>query len=118
MFATRTEGDILNAIRNLAGKDESTLVQRIKLNRKTQSLGLGIRPFLVSLRMQASQYKAMCKEPACDHIFDYSEEIIMDHLVREIADSESLWDLQGDPKTDWTSKKLKGPRRNRNIYCP
>jgi hypothetical protein len=44
MFATRTEGDILNAIRNLAGKDEGTLVQRFKLNRKTPQ-SVGIRPF-------------------------------------------------------------------------
>jgi hypothetical protein len=49
----------------------------------------------------------MCKEPACDHTFDYSEEIIMDNIVRGIADSESLLDLQGVPKTDRTSKKQK-----------
>ncbi|CAC5426163.1 unnamed protein product [Mytilus coruscus] len=98
------ETDLLNAIKRLAVKEESTLVQRIKLNRMTQSPGSNIRTFLASLRGQASlcQYKATCKEIGCNHIFDYSDEIIKDNLVRGIADPEIMSDLLGDSKTDRT----------------
>ncbi|XP_052760759.1 uncharacterized protein LOC128203366 [Mya arenaria] len=102
--ANMAEADLLGAIKRLAVKDESTLVHRIKLNRMTQSPGTGIRTFLASLRGQASlcQYKATCKEPGCAHVFDFSDEIIKDNLVRGIADPEIMSDLLGDPKTDRT----------------
>lgn len=59
---------------------------------------------MASLRGQASlcQYKATCKELGCNHIFDYSDEIIKDNLVRGIADPEIMSDLLGDSKTDRT----------------
>ena len=85
--ASMKEADLLNAIKRLAVKGESTLVQRIKLNRMAQSPGSSIRTFLASLRGQASlcQYKALCKEPGRNHTFDYSDEIIKDNLVRGIV---------------------------------
>ncbi|MCG8047535.1 MAG: hypothetical protein N0E48_18225 [Candidatus Thiodiazotropha endolucinida] len=98
------EAELLAAIKRLAVKDESILVHRIKLNKMTQSPGTGIRTFLANLRGQASlcQYKATCKELGCDHVFDYSDEIIKDNLIRGIADPEIMSDLLGDPKTDRT----------------
>ena len=98
--ANMAEADLLSAIKRLAVKDESTLVQRIKLNRMTQSPGSSIRTFLASLRGQVAlcQYKAVCKVPGCNHTFDYSDEIIKDNLVRGIADPEILSVLLGDPK--------------------
>ena len=102
--ATMAEADLLAAIKRLAVKDESILVHRIKLNKMTQSPGTGVRTFLANLRGQASlcQYKSMCKEAGCTHVFDYSDEIIKDNLVRGIADPEIMSDLLGDPKTDRT----------------
>ena len=57
-----------------------------------------------NLRGQASlcQYKSTCKEPDCTHVFDYSDEIIKDNLVRGIADPEIMYDLLGDSKTNRT----------------
>ena len=96
------EAELLSAIKRLAVKEESTLVHRMKLNRMTQSPATGIRTFLAALRGQAAlcQYKATCKQPGCTHVFDYSEEIIKDNLIRGIADPEILSDLLGDSKTD------------------
>jgi hypothetical protein len=45
---------------------------------------------------------AKCKEPDCNHVFDFSEVIIQDNLVRGLADPEIQSDLLGDPKTDRT----------------
>ena len=102
--ATMAEEDLLAAIKRLAVKDESILVHCIKLNKMTQSPGTGVRTFLANLRGQASlcQYKATCKELGCTHVFDYSDEIIKDNLIRGIADPKIMSDLLGDPKTDRT----------------
>ena len=102
--ATMAEADLLAAVKRLAVKDESILVPRIKLNKMTQSPGTGVRTFLANLRGQASlcQYKSTCKEAGCTHVFDYSDEIIKDNLVRGIADPEIMSDLLGDPKIDRT----------------
>ena len=98
------ELDLLAAIKRLAVKEESTLVHRIKLSKMTQAPGTPVRTFLASLRGQASlcQYTAKCKEPGCDHSYDYSNEIIKDNLIRGIADPEILSDILGDARTDRT----------------
>ncbi|CAG2222539.1 unnamed protein product [Mytilus edulis] len=96
--ASMIETDLLKAIKRLAVKEESTLVQRIKLQRMTQSPGSNIRTFLASLRGQASlcQYIATCKELGCNHIFDYSDEIIKDNLVRDaISNFPTPTDITG-----------------------
>ena len=99
-----SETDLLAAMKRLAVKEESTLVHRIKLNQMTQPPGTGIRTFLASLRGQAAlcSYTAECSIAGCDHIFDYSDEIIKDNLIRGIYDHEILADLLGDAKTDRT----------------
>ena len=106
--AEMAEADLLASIKRLAVNDESTLVHRIRLGKMTQSPGTGIRLFLARLRGQASlcQYVATCRVPSCNHVFDYSEEIIKDNLIRGIADPEILSDLLGDPKTDRTLKEI------------
>ena len=98
------ETDLLAAIKRLAVKDESTLVHRIRLSKLTQAPGTPIRTFLASLKGQAAlcQYTVECKEQGCDHMYDYSSEIIKDNLIRGIADPEILSDLLGDSKTDRT----------------
>ena len=102
--ATMAEADLLAAIKRLAVKDESILAHPIKLNKMTRSPGTGVPTYLANLRGQASlcQYKSTCKEPGCNHVFDYSDEIIKDNLVWGIADPEIMSDLLGDPKTDRT----------------
>ena len=97
-----SESDLLAAIKRLAVKEESTLVHRIKLSKMTQAPGTPIRTFLAALKGQASlcQYTAPCKQPGCNHTYDYSAEIIKDNLVRGISDPEILADLLGDSKTD------------------
>ena len=40
--------------------------------------------------------------PACQTVIDYSDEVILDQLVRGISDKEILADLLGETKTDMT----------------
>ena len=79
--ATMSETDLLAAMKRLSVKEESTLVHRITLSKMTQAPGTGIRTFLASLRGQAAlcNFKVHCKEAGCNHVVDYSSEIILDN---------------------------------------
>ena len=100
--ARMAETDLMASIRRLSVKEEGTLVHRIRLGKMVQSPGMGIRSFLATLRGQAAlcNYTATCSETGCTHSYDYSEDIIKDHLIRGLADPEILSDLVGDTKTD------------------
>ena len=100
--ALMPEMNLLETIKRLAVRDESILVHRMKLARMVQGPGMGIRTFLANLRGQAAlcKFTAKCTEDNCNHVFDYSNEIIKDNLIRGISDPEILADLLGDPKTD------------------
>ena len=103
-LATMSEKDLLKEIKRLSVREESVLVQRMKLNRMTQAPGMSIRTFLAGLRGQASlcKFEAKCSKPDCTHTFNYSNEMIKDNLIRGLTDPEILADLLGDPKTDRT----------------
>ena len=100
--ALMPEMSLLDNIKRLAVREESILVHRMRLAKMVQGPGMGIRTFLANLRGQASlcKFKATCTESGCTHIFDYSNEIIKDNLIRGISDPDILADLLGDPKTD------------------
>ena len=102
--SSMSEEDLLAAIKRLAVKEESTLVYRMRLRKMTQAASTPIRTFLASLKGQASlcQCTARCREPGCEHTYDYSAEIIRDNLIRGITDAEFLNDILGDHKTDRT----------------
>ena len=103
-ISTMSEDDLLKAMKRLAVIEESTLAQRLKLGKMTQTPGTGIRTFLASLRGQAAlcNYTAKCKEQGCNHTYDFSEQIILDNLVRGMSDHEIMSNLLGDSKTDRT----------------
>ena len=103
-MSSMSEVELLATIRRLAVKEESTSAHRMRLSKMTQAPGTPIRTFSASLKGQASLYQhaARCREPGCEHTYDYSAEIIRDNLIRSIADPEILNDILGDPKTDKT----------------
>ena len=105
--AKMTEKELLENIRRLAVKEESILVQRIKMGRMVQSPGMAIRTFLANLRGQAAlcSYEGKCS--ACQKEYDFSSEIIKDTLIRGISDQEILADLLGDTtKTNRTLDEI------------
>ena len=52
------------------------------------------------------QFRVTCPAPACDTVVDYSEEVIMDQLIRGINDKEILSDLLGEVQTDMTLQQV------------
>ena len=107
-IANLPENDLLAEIKRLAVKEENILVHRMKLGKMTQTPGTGIRTFLANLRGQAAlcQFTSKCNVEGCDHIFDFSNEIIKDNLIRGISDPEILSDLLGDTKSDRTLEEV------------
>ena len=105
---TLPEKDLLAEIERLAVKEENVLVHRMKLGKLMQAPGMGIRTFLASLRGQAAlcKFTAKCTIAGCNHVFDYSKEMIKDNLIRGISDPEILSDLLGDPKPDRTLEEV------------
>ena len=99
-----SEADLTAAIKTLAVKVESKLVHRIRMGQSTQTPGHSIRNFHAVLKGQAKlcQFRVTCPAPACDTVVDYSEEVIMDQLIRGINDKEILSDLLGEVQTDMT----------------
>ena len=97
-----TEVELTDAIKSLAVKIESKLVHRIRMGQTSQAPGSSIRIFQATLKGQTKlcQYKFKCS--ACQVENDYSEEMILDQLIRGIGDKEILADLLGDTKTDRT----------------
>merc|ERR1711867_92326 len=70
----------------------------------SQTPGQGVRNFHAVLKGQAKlcQFKVTCPSPTCDAMVDYSEEVIMDTLIRGIVDKEIVSDLLGEVQTDMT----------------
>ena len=85
---------------------ESKLVHRIRMGQSTQSPGQSIRNFHATLKGQAKlcQFRVSC--PDCNTVVDYSEEVILDQLVRGIGDKEILSDLLGEVKSDMTLQEV------------
>ena len=116
--AKMSEKDLLGVIKKLSVREESILVQRMKLSKMVQAPGMSVRTFLANLRGQASlcNFTAKCTEKDCNHTYDYSNEMIKDNVIRGLADTEILADLLGDTKTNmsleetvaFTSQKEQG----------
>ena len=95
-----SEADLIASVKSLAVKMESKLVHRIRMGQCLQPPGHSIRNFHATLKGQArlGQFKVTCHN--CQTIVDYSEEVILDQLVRGLADKEILADLLGESRTD------------------
>ena len=89
-ISTVAEAELLESIKSLAVKVESKLVHRIKMGQTVQSTGHSIRNFHATLKGYAKlcQYKIKCS--GCAKEIDYSDEMILDQLVRGISDKEIL----------------------------
>ena len=96
-ITSMTEKDLLNMIERLSVRNESILVQKMKLNQITQAPGMSVKSFLAWLRGQAAlcRFTVKCSVSECTNTFDHSNEIIKGNLIRRLADPEILSDLLG-----------------------
>ena len=99
---TMTEAVLIASIKKLAVKVESKLLHRIKMGKLQQDPGVSVNNYLAALRGQSRQcqYEVQCS--SCNAQTDYSEEVILDQLIRGLHNQDIVADLIGDEKTDRT----------------
>ena len=103
-----SEEDVLGAIKSLAVHAENTMVARVSLSNMRQGHEESIRSFHARIKGQADtcRYKMECARAGCDHINDFTEEILRDVIVRGIADQDIQLDLLGEKNQNMTLKEM------------
>ena len=77
-----TEVTLTACIKKLAVKVESKRLHRIKMNKLRQDPGVSVNNYLAALRGQSRQCQYEVKCSSCNAQTDYSDEIILDQLVK------------------------------------
>ena len=105
-LTTKTEEIVLAAIRQLAVREENTMVVRVTLNNMTQDREETVRSFSARLRGQAGVCKFVLKCNNCDTDVNYADAILRDVLTRGLYDSEIQLELLGDQNQNMTLEQV------------
>ena len=102
MLATKTQDQVLEAIKKLAVREENAIVARVQLSDMKQDRDETIRNFGARLRGQASVCKFIRASPSCSTEVKYTDNILRDVLIWGLADNEIhvQLDLLGDKNQD------------------
>ena len=90
-LTNETEDNVLAAIRQLAAREENTMVARMTLNNMTQDREETVRAFGARLRGQAGVCKFVLKCSNCSEDMNYTDAILRDVLTRGLYDSKYNW---------------------------
>ena len=88
--------EVMASIKNLAVREENTMVARVQLHNVRQDRDETIRSFGARLRGHASVCKFLIKCPGCNADINYTENILRDIVTCGFADSEIQLDLLGE----------------------
>ena len=99
----RTEEAVLEAIRNLAVREENPMVARVALHNMKQDREEFVRAFGARLRGQASMCRFVKVCTGCGADVNFSEENVADVLCRGLADPEIQQDLLARRKPEQNS---------------
>ena len=99
-LTNKTETEVLEAIQQLAVRQENTMVARVALYEMRQDHEEPVRSYGARIRGQANICKYMIKCPGCNEDVNYTEPMLRDVLTRGIADNEIQLDLLGDANQD------------------
>ena len=105
-LTSKSETDVLAAIRLLAVRDENTMVARVTLHNMRQDRDEPIRNFGARLRGQAGVCKFFMQCPGCSKDVNYTDEILRDVVTRGIVDTDVQLDLLGDCNQNMTLEEV------------
>ena len=105
-LTTKTEEIVLAAIRQLAVREENTMVARVTFNNMTQDREETVRSIGARLRGQAGVCKFVLKCNNCDTDVNYADAILRDVLTRGLYDSEIQLELLGDQNQNMTLEQV------------
>ena len=87
-LTSKTEQEILSAMKKLAVCEENTLVARVTLHNMRQDHEETVQSFAARLHGQAGICKFLTKCPGCTTDVNYTEIVLCDVLTKGIADPE------------------------------
>lgn len=101
-LTNKTENEVLASIRQLAIKQENTMVARATLHGMRQDRDEPVRAFVARLRGQAGvcKFSLTCPSAGCGTVVSYTDQIICDVLTRSIVDQDIQLDLLGEKDQD------------------
>ena len=105
-LTSKSENDVLEAMRKLAVKEENVMVARVTLFEMKQDRDEPIRSFGARLRGQANVCKYTVSCPSCDEEVNYTNQILRDALTRGVADQDIQLDLLSDANQDMTLEEV------------
>ena len=85
-----TEETLLDTVRDVFVKKRNRMVNRLKLHNLLQGEDQPVQQYVASLKQIARtcQFNVKCTSDGCDTIVDYSQEIVLDQLVRGLNDED------------------------------
>ena len=107
-FEALTEMQLLDEAAMLAVKRRNKLVNRIKLSKMAQDEDESVTAFETRLKPVArtGRYKVKCAAPNCGEECDYTSEVVLDNLIRGLADEEIQRKVLALPDEDCTLPKV------------
>ena len=103
---TKTEADLLEAIKSLAVREENIMVARVTLHGMKQDREESVRAFGARIKGQAGVCKLSVKCPNCERDVSYKDDVLKDVLARGIADQEIQLDLLSDSNQDRSLEEM------------
>ena len=101
-----TEADLLKEARQLVVKSRNKLVHRLKLGAMVQGGDEPITSFETRLKPVARTGRFQVECVACQGQADYTDEMVLDNLIRGLADEEIKRKVLATPETDCTLAKV------------
>ncbi|MEC8567847.1 MAG: hypothetical protein VXY56_06100, partial [Pseudomonadota bacterium] len=102
-----SENELLDAIKQLAVKEESLLVARYKLHCLKQDIGEPIQNYVARIKGQAKTCKLFASCPECNFSqVDYSDQIMKDVITKGIVDDEIRSSLLGERNQEMTLDEI------------
>ena len=107
-FEALTEVQLLDEAAKLAVKRRNKLVNRIKLSKMAQDEDESVTAFETRLKPVArtGRYRVKCAAPGCGEECDYTAEVVLDNLIRGLADEEIQRKVLALPDEDCTLAKV------------
>ena len=102
----KTADQVLDAIKQLAVREENAMVARVTLHNMTQDREEPIRSFCARVKGHAGVCKYNIDCPSCNTTIDYTKYIVRDVLSRRLADSDIQLELLGHTEQDMNPKQV------------
>ena len=107
-LSTKSEDTVLTAIKELAIREENSLIARMELFNMRQNNNEDVRSYCARLKGQADtcKYSVKCTKRSCDQMVDYRDEMLIDALIRGIADNNIRLDILQKEKQDLSLEEI------------